>query len=173
MAYLSFQNSVSSIYFDPLHRDAHPTLTLLTHLSLCCISWTETRWSDSVCTCHYNWLLHIYRCRFRLRVCHFFTIPTYISVLYLICSLVSFDSSNSTPPLVSKGVLLFSNFAFAWYLCSCNVGFEILKNFSWLFLDKVPLLLVQVFFPWTDLSFPIFSVWKFARVCSVVWLPRC
>jgi hypothetical protein len=45
---------------------------------------------------------------------------------------------------VSKGVLLFSNFAFAWYLCSCNVGFEILKNFSWLFLDKVPLLLVQV-----------------------------
>jgi hypothetical protein len=48
-----------------------------------------------------------------------------------------------------------------------------LKNFSWLFLDKVPLLLVQVFFPWTDLSFPIFSVWKFARVCSVVWLPRC
>lgn len=70
--------------------------------------------------------------------------PTYISVLYLICSLVSFDSSNSTPPLVSKGMLLFSSFAFAWYLCSCNVGFEILKNFSWLFLDKVPFLLVQV-----------------------------
>ncbi|KAJ6863818.1 hypothetical protein NC651_034580 [Populus alba x Populus x berolinensis] len=35
-------------------------------------------------------------------LCHFFTIPNIHSGLYLICSLVSFDSSNSTPPLVSK-----------------------------------------------------------------------
>uniref|UniRef100_A0A6N2MQE8 Uncharacterized protein n=1 Tax=Salix viminalis TaxID=40686 RepID=A0A6N2MQE8_SALVM len=37
-----------------------------------------------------------------LTVCHFFTILTYISVFYLICSLVSLNSSNFTPLLVSK-----------------------------------------------------------------------